>query len=331
LRWRFLTQTELKEKWVANPTDNHIAPLDYFLHGGGSAAIPVMHLDWVFTAIVSAVCLFIAVLLVAAILRRRPAGNDRDIGREDEGLHWVYIGTGISTCILLGMGIYMLMVLNEVSAPPQTPALTLTVTGYQWWWKVEMGNVATANEIHIPVGVPVLVKLRSADVIHSFWAPVLAGKTQAIPGLVNQQWIEADKPGRYWGDCAEFCGDQHAHMAFEIVAQTQPDFQAWEGHQQETAQPPANENTIAGQKVFMTNCAACHTIRGTAASGAYAPDLTHLQSRRLIAAGLLTNTPDHVADWVAHAQELKPSALMPDTVLKPADAAALIAYLSTLK
>ncbi len=311
--------------------DNHIPTLDYFLHGDGPAAAPVMHLGWVFTGIVAAVCIIIACLLSAAVLRSRPDGNNRDIGREDEGLPWIYIGTGLSTCILFGMGVYMLAVLNKTSAPPQTPVLTVVVTGYQWWWEAEFDKFSTANEIHIPVGVPVLIKLKSADVIHSFWIPTLAGKTQMIPGLVNQQWIEADKPGIYSGQCAEFCGVQHAHMALEIVAQNMPDFKAWESHQLTMAQPSSGKEAAAGQKVFMNNCAACHTIRGTAADGVYAPDLTHLQSRRLIAAGLMTNTPEHLANWIAHVQELKPDSLMPDIALSPAEQAALAAYLSTLK
>lgn len=316
-------------------TDNHIPPLDYLLHSHGPAATPVMYLGWVFTAIVVAVCVVISGLLLAALLRRRPAGNERRLGREGNALSWIYIGTGVSASILFGMGIYMLVVLNETSAPAQTtaekPTLTVRVTGYQWWWAAEYGDFTVANEIHIPVGVPVLLKLESADVIHSFWVPVLAGKTQLIPGLVNRQWIEADKPGLYRGQCAEFCGGQHAHMAFEIMAQNLPDFEAWKSHQLAAAQPPSGKEAIAGQNIFMSNCAACHTIRGTAADGIYAPDLTHLQSRHLIAAGLMTNTPAHLASWVAHAQELKPASLMPDVALTPAEAKALTAYLSTLK
>jgi cytochrome c oxidase subunit 2 len=312
-------------------TDNHVPPLDYFQHSNGSAATSVMHLGWVFTAIVGAVCIVIAGLLLIALLRRRPVGNEHELGREGEGLPWIIIGTGISTCILFGMGVYMLAVLNKTSALPQAPAMTVMVTGYQWWWEARYGDFTVANEIHIPVGVPVLFKLESADVIHSFWVPVLAGKTQLIPGLVNRQWIEADKPGLYSGQCAEFCGAQHAHRTFEIVAQSLPDFEAWKSHQRAAAQLPSGEKAVAGQKVFMNNCAACHTIRGTDADGIYAPDLTHLQSRHLIAAGLMTNTPRHLANWITHAQEMKPDSLMPDVVLPPADAKALMAYLSTLK
>lgn len=316
---------------MSNPEEGHTSPLGYFLHGAGQASIPVMHLGWVFAAIVTFVVVLVGILLLAAILRRRPQGDNKQVGREEGGMQWIYIGTGISTVFLLGMGVYMLMVLNQTSTPPYSPAFTITVTGYQWWWKAEFNNFITANEIHIPVGVPVLVKLKSADVIHSFWVPTLAGKTQAIPGLNNQQWIEADKPGIYRGNCAEFCGVQHAHMALEVVAQTMPDFQAWESHQRSVAQPPADGKAVAGQKIFLSNCAACHTVRGTPAAGVYAPDLTHLQSRRLIAAGLTTNTPEHLADWIAHAQELKPGTLMPDIPLPPDQAAALLAYLETLK
>jgi cytochrome c oxidase subunit 2 len=327
----FNEELQLRKNWMLPPMADHSPPLDYFLHSNGAAATPVMHPGGVFTAIVVAVCIIIAGLLLATLLRRRPAGNDNKLGREGEGMSWIYIGTGISTSILFAMGIYMLVVLNETSAPAQTPTLTVMVTGYQWWWQAGYGNFSVANEIHIPVGVPVLFKLQSADVIHTFWAPTLAGKTQLIPGFVNRQWIEADKPGVYSGQCAEFCGDQHAHMAFEIVAQNLPDYEAWESHQRGAALPTSDKNAVDGQTIFMNNCAACHAIRGTAADGVFAPDLTHLQSRHLIAAGLMTNTPKHLADWIAHAQELKPDSLMPDIALPPAEAAALAAYLSTLK
>jgi cytochrome c oxidase subunit 2 len=312
---------------MSDVKEGHASPLGYFLHSAGPASIPSMHLGWVFTAIVTGVCIIVGILLLYALFRRRLPADKQHVGREGGGMAWIYIGTGLSTVVLLGMGIYMLVVLNHISTPPSSPALAVTVTGHQWWWKVEYDNFTTANEIHIPSGVPVLIKLKSADVIHAFWVPTLAGKTQAIPGLINRQWIQADKPGLYRGDCAEFCGVQHAHMGFDVIAQDMSNFTAWANHQREAAQSPAS----VGQKIFMTKCAACHSVRGTQAAGAYAPDLTHLQSRRMIAAGLMTNTPEHLADWIVHAQELKPDSLMPDIALSADEQAALTAYLETLK
>jgi cytochrome c oxidase subunit 2 len=354
--------------------DTFAAPLGYFLHGFGPAARPNLILDWVDTGICVAVCVLIACLLLYAVLHKRQTDDDRAIMRRDGGLRWVFIATGISCGVLFAMGIYALMVLSQTAEPPTEPKLTITVTGYQWWWKVDYDNAdpakrfTTANEIHIPVGEPVRIELKSADVIHAFWVPLLAGKTQMIPGQVNSQWLQADRPGRYWGQCTQFCGVQHAHMAYEVVAQSPADFAAWEKEQRAPAAltfssplpegragegvqamgfkdqlsehphpnpSPQGEGTEEeirkGATIFLNQCAACHTIRGTDAAGGHAPDLTHLQSRRLLAAGLMTNTPEHLSDWIAHAQTLKPGARMPDFDLSPADKAALIAYLETLQ
>jgi cytochrome c oxidase subunit 2 len=193
--------------------------------------------------------------------------------------------------------------------------------------------LVTANEIHIPVGEPVKIVLKSADVIHAFWVPQLAGKTQTIPGQINEQWIQADTPGVYRGQCSQFCGAQHAHMAFEVVAQDRAGFDAWRRAEALPAAPiAADANTLAsnGRKLFLDRCAGCHTVRGTDAHGAQAPDLTHLDSRRLIAAGVMTNTPEHQLDWIAHAQRIKPDSLMPGIALTADEAAALSTYLATL-
>jgi cytochrome c oxidase subunit 2 len=314
--------------------ENEVAPLNYFLHSYGPASMPTMHLGWVFVAILVVIFIIISLLLIWAVLHKHFAEDPRSMGREDQGMLWIYIGTGISTCILFAMAIYMLVTLNKVAKPTRAPALTMTVTGYDWWWKVEYEDndpsrrFVTANEIHIPVGQPVLVKLKSADVIHAFWVPMLAGKTQMIPGLTNQQWIEADVEGVYLGQCTQYCGVQHAHMGLEVVAQKEDEFRIWQDAQSKAAATATDVNT--GQKIFLDQCAGCHAIRGTEAVGAHAPDLTHLKSRRLIAGGLLTNTPDHLVQWITHAQELKPGARMPSMVLTAAEISALSAFLSTL-
>lgn len=317
--------------------DNEHAPLNYFLHSYGPASTPVMILGWVLASVVIAVLLIIALLLVMAVFRRRAAEYSRVIGPENQGMAWIYIGTGVSACILLGLVIYVLITLNTISKPPRPPALTLTVTGYDWWWKVEYEGsdpargFVTANEIHIPVGEPILIKLKSADVIHAFWAPLLAGKTQMIPGLVNRQWLEADVEGIYRGQCTQYCGMQHAHMGFEIVAQSPSDFRKWQDEQRSFATPASSPEVTEGKEFFMEHCSGCHTVRGTGADGAHAPDLTHLASRRLIAAGLLTNTPENRIRWITHVQELKPGARMPSFELSSGEITVLSAFLSTLK
>jgi len=314
---------------------NSGAPLDYFLHSYGPAAKSTMVLGWIFTAIVSVVCIVIAVLLLLAVTRKR-ALQEQDISHnEHEGMRWIYVGTGISIGILLLMTVYALVALNQV-AEPASPGLTLNVTGYDWWWKIDYGandpahHFVTANEIHIPVGVPVRLNLDSADVIHAFWVPTLAGKTQMIPGITNHQWIQADQPGIYRGQCTQYCGVQHAHMAVEVVAQSMSEFLDWQCNQLALAQTDQHEANAAGRKLFVERCGACHTVRGTEANGTHAPDLTHLQTRRQLAAGLLTNTPEHLADWIAHVQELKPGARMPDFALTSDESSQLSAFLATL-
>ncbi|WP_250511520.1 cytochrome c oxidase subunit II [Caballeronia sp. GACF4] len=310
------------------------APLAYFLHSGGPAAHPVLRLNWVLTAVCCLVCLIIAAMLIVAIFRRRKHAEPRALESQD-GLRFVYFGSAVSTLALLGIAVYMLVVLAEVADPPHEPALTVTVTAYDWWWKIDYGDGAdhftTANELHIPVGLPVLIQLKSADVIHAFWVPELSGKTQAIPGVENRQWIQADHPGIFRGQCTQYCGVQHAHMALEVHAQPRADFERWVVAQKTSLPTPATVQTVRGAKLFEERCAGCHMVRGSRAAGVQAPDLTHVQSRRLIAAGTLVNTPQNLMDWIENVQEIKPGALMPDMKFSPADAGDMSAYLATLR
>jgi cytochrome c oxidase subunit 2 len=314
--------------------ESEVAPLNYFLHSYGPASTPTMFLGWVFASLLVAIFVIIALLLLRAVFRKRSVEDPVLFGREDDGMLWIYIGTGLSACILFALAIYTLITLNAIAKPAHAPALTITVTGYDWWWKVEYEDddptrrFVTANEIHIPVGQPVLVRLKSADVIHAFWVPMLAGKTQMIPGLTNQQWLEADAEGVYRGQCTQYCGVQHAHMGLEVVAQSEDEFRTWQDAQRRSVEISADVD--AGKALFLDRCAGCHAIRGTEAVGVHAPDLTHLNSRRLIAAGLLTNTPDHLVQWITHAQDLKPGARMPSMELTATEITAMSAFLSTL-
>ncbi len=306
----------------------HDRPLDYFLTASGPATRPTLWLGWGYATICVLVCILVAGLLIFSLYRRRRDGDD--IVRDTAGVRWVMIGAGLSTALLFVMAVAAFTALMAVATPPEPAAMVITVTGYDWWWKADYGDFQTANELHIPVGVPVQVRLRSADVIHAFWVPQLAGKTQMIPGVSTQQWLQADRPGVYRGQCTQFCGLQHAHMAFEVVAQSPADFELWRGRQAAPAQLPVSPDALSGQRLFVARCGACHTVRGSDASGIHGPDLTHLMSRRMIAAGSIETTPDNVMDWVAHAQERKPGARMPDTRLSPQDAARLRAYLAGL-
>ncbi|MCC8402675.1 cytochrome c oxidase subunit II [Paraburkholderia sp. MMS20-SJTN17] len=309
-------------------------PLAYFLRSEGPATQPVLHLGWALAAISMLVCGIIAVMLIFAMVRRRRQDESNSI-RTEGGTRFVYVGTAISTVALFGIAVYMLAVLATVADPPREPALTVTVTAYDWWWKVDyvdgQDHFTTANELHIPVGAPVLVLLKSADVIHAFWVPKLSGKTQAIPGVINRQWIQADRPGVFRGQCTQYCGLQHAHMAFEVHAEDTADFERWLAAQRAPAPAPSTAPSERGAELFGKRCAGCHSIRGSHSRGVQAPDLTHVLSRRLIAAGTVVNTPGNLMDWVQHAQEIKPGALMPDMKLSPKEAGDLWAYLATLR
>lgn len=216
--------------------------------------------------------------------------------------------------------------------------LSIEVTGRQWWWEVRYNDVdasnifTTANEIHIPVGVPVLFTLRGGDVIHSFWVPNLAGKKDLIPGKISTQWLQADKPGVYRGQCAEYCGLQHARMAFWIVADTQEQFNAWRQNQTQTSVSPATDSQRRGQQVFLSSsCVMCHAINGTTAGSNFGPNLTHVGSRNTIAAATLSNTREHLSRWIVDSQQFKPGNKMPQNNLGQADLDAVVDYLQSLK
>ncbi|HEV2106684.1 MAG TPA: cytochrome c oxidase subunit II [Thermomicrobiales bacterium] len=233
--------------------------------------------------------------------------------------------------VVLGFSLWTSRLLVE---PDEPPALTVDVIGNQWWWEVRYPEVdaITANEIHIPVGEPVRVRLLSDDVIHSFWIPELSGKLDLLPGITNEFWIEADEPGTYLGECAEFCGIQHAHMAFLVVAEPRERFDLWLTGQVEPASFVADPLVERGQDIFLTaGCAACHTVRGTAADGEIGPDLTHLASRETIAAGMLENNLGNLMGWIADPQAIKPGNHMPNLPLAPEELEAVVAYLLSLE
>lgn len=317
------------------------APLEYLAHAAGPASLPTQRLEWALIALVCAVMIIVAALLVGALARRRTGAraDPSTIGAEAGGMSWIYVGTGLSSVALFAALVYVMVTLESVASPRVAPALQIDVTAYDWWWKIEYPDAddasrtfATANEIHIPVGVPVQIKLRSADVIHTFWVPQLAGKTEMIPGQINEQWIQADTAGVYRGQCSQFCGAQHAHMAFEVVAQPPAQFDAWRRAQAHGAAPLGSSALPnAGKRLFNERCAGCHSVRGTDAAGMQAPDLTHLGSRRLIAAGQLPNTAANQLDWIEHAQRIKPDSMMPSIALSASEASALSSYLATLQ
>ena len=249
----------------------------------------------------------------------------------------VNVATVITVLILLGFLAFDFSVGRALADHPAR-ALTIEIVGHQWWWEVQYVDsnpsklVATANEIHVPVGEPVQLKLRSTDVIHSFWAPNLTGKRDLIPGYVTTQWFTADTAGRYRGQCAEFCGLQHAKMALDIVAEPRAQFVAWLAAASAPAAPIADSAQLAGQRVFMNGgCATCHSIGGTEARASVGPTLSHLMGRSMIAAGTLPNTRENLTRWIANPQAVKPGAHMPPSPLTAVQLNALVAFLETLK
>jgi cytochrome c oxidase subunit 2 len=245
-------------------------------------------------------------------------------------------GIAIPALILAGLLVIAVRILPEVAAPPRAPVLTVEVVGHLWWWEVRYPaqGFKTANEIHIPVGQPVEVELRSPDVIHSFWVPQLMGKTDLVPGHVNRVWLQAEAPGVYRGQCAEYCGLQHARMAFLVVADPPEQFAAWLEGERRPATEPADPVLLRGAQAFAREgCINCHVIRyGAGAVGTeVGPDLTHFGSRRTIAAATLPNTRGHLAGWIGNPQALKPGNYMPTVQIDSESLLALTAYLESLK
>jgi cytochrome c oxidase subunit 2 len=236
--------------------------------------------------------------------------------------------------LLVGMFGWTISTMRTLDPPTGDQQPDLVVTGYQWWWRVEypQSGVVTANEIHIPVGRRLLVRLESADVIHDFWVPQLGPMRDAVPGHPNNLWVEATTPGTYLGTCAEYCGEQHAWMRLRVIAQPQAEFDAWQQQQAQAPAVPAGGDAAQGAQIFQQRtCANCHAIAGTAAAARAGPDLSHLASRQTLGAGILENTPDNLRKWLADPQAVKPGNHMPSLRLNDADLRALVAYMETLQ
>ncbi len=331
-------------------------PLQY-LTSAGAHADPVTGLNWFLLTVSVMVIIIFTVAVTWGVIAKRQRMTDEAlsadvIGRSHGGLGWIYIGMPLTLVTLIVALFWTMLVMAKIDRPANKSVMTIEVTGRQWWWQVRYpakGNgraFETANEIHIPVGEPVLVKLRGGDVIHSFWVPALAGKTDTIPGRDNVTWLQADRPGIYRGQCTEYCGAQHAHMGFFVFADTPRAFAAWRRNQEELARPAVQETTATprftpatytvprlrvmagqGQSLFVEHCGMCHAIDGTSASGHEGPNLTHLMSRRTLAAGTLTNTINNLSGWISDPHAQKPGVHMPTTDLSGPQLQAVVAYL----
>jgi cytochrome c oxidase subunit II len=293
---------------------------------------------------------FVLVLafLLMAVFNKRAGESDFSVsylspedlsGSEPGRRNIVLIATAATVVILFAFLIDSFLVGRGLTAElDRKQGVTIELTGHQWWWEVRYMNVdassifTTANEIHIPVGVPVRFSLKSGDVIHSFWVPNLSGKKDLIPGKIATIWLQADTPGVYRGQCAEYCGHQHAHMALWIIAEPREQFDAWRRNQIQAAVTPVNASQQRGQEVFLSSaCVMCHAINGTAAGSNIGPNLTHVANRNTIAAATLQNDREHLAEWVTDSQTIKPGNRMPPNSLAAEDLQALLDYLQSLK
>ena len=292
----------------------------------------IFHLGWAMYIGASVVCAVVVLLLLIAVLRRRstPATTE---SKRVKGLVLVG-GFVVPIIVLAALFGAVVRTLPAVSSTGHAARLTIDVTGRQWFWDVrypETGAI-TANEIHIPVGQPVAVRVRTGDVIHSFWVPRLNRKIDMIPGRGNSIALEADRPGVFRGQCAEFCGLQHAHMAFLVVAQQPADFRAWLAREARPASPPATAEHHRGLDVFTSiGCSGCHTIRGTEAHGTVGPDLTHLARRRTLAAATIPNSKGYLGGWILDPQHVKPGNKMPGLNMTGQQLEDLLSYLESLR
>jgi cytochrome c oxidase subunit II len=298
------------------------------LHGASHQERSIDTLWWVMFGVGCAGFTLVGFLLLLGWLRR----NRRELpyGGDEHVATGLVVGLGIVTPIALLTALFVwsdIFVMRSTAAPTAgSTALTIDVIGHDWWWEARYAGtpVVTANEIHIPTGTRIEVVGTSTDVIHSFWVPELARKIDLIPGRENRLLLEADRPGRYRGQCSEFCGLQHAHMAVAVVAQRPADFRRWLAHQK---QPATSTSALFRRE----SCGDCHTIRGTAADGTVGPDLTHLASRQTLASLTLPNTRDFLRAWIRDPGRFKPGTRMPKLPLSARELDRLVAYLEGLK
>lgn len=299
----------------------------------GEQAVQIERLAWILFGLGAFVMAVVAAVTALAIFGsprvRAVLARDRAVGLF--GIAW----PAVTLTVLLGYGLWLM---RPLAADPAGDVLRIEVTGEQWWWRINYirpgeAPVASANEIRMPAGKPVEFVLKSADVIHSFWVPSLGGKLDMIPGRTNRLRLQAVRPGRYRGQCAEFCGGPHALMAFDVEAMTPDDFAAWFEREAAAQDAPADGAAARGLKLFLSaGCGACHAVRGTAARGRVGPDLSRLASRAMIGAGILPLTQANLKRFVVAGQSVKPGNRMPEfRIFAPRELDDLGAFLASLR
>lgn len=301
----------------------------------GPQASEITRLWWALASMGTVVYLLVLAFIVGGVRRRRDDRGQGGPPQTDGVSKWIVLG-GVAMPVAVLAAVFGLSLAANSALPGKPPenAIVIDVIGHQWWWEIRYGEegLETANEIHIPAGEPVALRLTSADVIHSFWVPQLAGKLDALPDGVNTLVFTADRPSRHEGRCAEFCGLQHTNMGVLAVVEARREFDRWVEAQARPAEiPDSGEAAVGFRLFFQAGCSDCHSIRGTEARGEKGPDLTHVASRSSLAANTLTNTPEHLAHWVGDPQAIKPGAKMRDIELSGEELDALVSFLETLR
>ena len=297
----------------------------------GSEARHIAGLWWLMFGLAVGVYVVVGGFIIVAALRGRRGTPRRS--RISQNMFITVGGVLVPALILLVLAVVTVTTTGALRKAGNNP-VRIEVTGERWWWTVRYPDrqIVTANELHIPVGQPVAIGLESDNVVHSFWVPELAGKVDTIPGQRNVLRFTAEKAGTYLGVCAEFCGIQHAHMGFRVIAQSAGAFERWTTAHAEPPREPTSELAADGALRFQRlPCAGCHTVRGSQAHGTVGPDLTDFGSRATIGAGAVENDPSNLARWVRHAQSIKPGVLMPNLTLSDDDVRALVSYLESLR
>jgi len=305
---------------------------DSSLDVAGPQAGHIASVWWLFLGVSVVVYVAVMVALLLGLSRGERASNLR------RRTFVVGGAVGVTVLVLLGLLAKSVLAGKALTAMTGKAEVVVHVIGRQWWWELQYQAdppsqmVTTANELHIPVGKPVLLQLDSRDVIHSFWVPALHGKRDLIPGHPSTTYIQADRPGIYRGQCAEFCGDQHARMGMLVIAEAPDDFYRWLSHARAPAPEPADDLARRGREVFLRGpCVMCHAVSGTIAAASNGPDLTHVAGRLTLGAGTLANKRGHLAGWILDSQAIKPGNHMPPVPLAAGDLQALLTYLESQK
>jgi cytochrome c oxidase subunit 2 len=324
---------------------NLLASAQSALDPAGAQAGGISRLWWTFFWVTASIFLLVLIFLLIALARRRIEPSDSSQRHKVDPVREQRMSVVIRAAVAISVLVLFLFLIGEFLTGRKLYALSssadqiaIKITGHQWWWEVQYQDPTssnmfnTANEIHIPVGVVVKFDLQSADVIHSFWVPNLHGKKDLVPGHPTSLWLRADKAGTYSGQCAEFCGHQHAHMRFTVIAEDRATYDAWLDAQRKRAAEPSTETEMRGHQVFInSSCILCHTVDGTPARATVGPNLTHIGSRQHIAAGTLPNTADNLSRWIQNPQQIKPGVIMPQHNFSDADLHSLVEYLESLR